>query len=356
MSVYKRKDRNGKVTGWRAVVRIKGYPAVCKEFERKQEADDWKLAVTRKIKAGQFQFDQHKIQRTFSDLVDHFIQSGALEHHRSAKDTVRHLEYWKSRLGEYALVYLTPERLGKERQLLIDTPTPRNTKKSSATVNRYIASLSGCLSYACRQLRWIDDNPCFNLIKLKEASGRDRVLTQEEVHRLFKACRESRNDYLFCIVLLAFTTGMRQGEILNLTWNDVDLENRLAHLKETKNGTARSVPLGKGVIDELNKLSKIRNPAKSLIFASKTAFGKIDINKAWNEALKRANIEGFVFHSIRHHFATLAARAGASNLQLKTALGHKTLQMLERYTHLDAQSTRHLSEKAGEQFEVANHV
>jgi len=356
MSVYKRKDRNGKVTGWRAVVRIKGYPTVCKEFERKQEADDWKLAVTRKIKAGQFQFDQHKIQRTFSDLVDHFIQSGALEHHRSAKDTIRHLEYWKSRLGEYALVYLTPERLGKERQLLIDTPTPQNTKKSSATVNRYMASLSACLTYACRQLRWMDDNPCFNLIKLKEGSARDRVLTQDEVQRLFIACRESRNDYLYCIVLLAFTTGMRQGEILNLAWNHVDLENRLAHLKETKNGSARSVPLVKAVVNELNRLSIIRNPDKNLVFASKTAFGKIDINKAWNEALKRANIEGFVFHSLRHHFATLAARDGASNLQLKTALGHKTLQMLERYTHLDAQSTRHLSEKAEEQFEMANYV
>ena len=67
----------------------------------------------------------------------------------------------------------------------------------------------------------------------------------------------------------------------------------------------RSVPLVDGVVNELNGFSKIRNPAKSLIFASKTAFGKIDINKAWNEALKQANIEGFVFHSIRHHFATL---------------------------------------------------
>ena len=101
------------------------------------------------------------------------------------------------------------------------------------------------------------------------------MLTQEEVHRLFKACRESRNDYLYCIVLLAFTTGMRQGEILNLSWNDVDLENRLAHLRETKNGTARSAPLVDEVIDELNRLLKIRNPAKSLIFASKTAFGKL---------------------------------------------------------------------------------
>jgi len=149
---------------------------------------------------------------------------------------------------------------------------------------------------------------------------------------------------------------MRQGEILNLVWNHVDLENRLAHLEETKNGTARSVPFVDGVVNELNRLSIIRNPAKSHIFASKTTFGKIDINKAWNEALKRASVEGFIFHSIRHHFATFAARAGASNLQLKTALGHKSLQMLERYMHLDAQSSRHLSEKAEKHLRVVDHL
>ena len=89
MSIYKRKDRNGKVTGWRVVIRLKGYPTVCKECERKEEAIDWKINTVRAIKAGQFQFERHKIQRTFSDLVDHFTQSGALEHHRSAKDTIR---------------------------------------------------------------------------------------------------------------------------------------------------------------------------------------------------------------------------------------------------------------------------
>lgn len=104
------------------------------------------------------------------------------------------------------------------------------------------------------------------------------------------------------------------------------------------------------VIQELKKLLQTRNQTKPLVFASKTAFGALDINKPWNEALKCANIEDFVFHSIRHHFATLAARSGASNLQLKTALGHKTLQMLERYTHLDVQTTRLLSQQVSQKF------
>lgn len=349
MSVYKRKDRNGKTTGWRVVIRMKGYPTVCKECERKEEALDWERDAIREIKAGQFQFERHKVKRTFGDLTEHFLKSGALEHHRSARDTVRHLEYWKGRLGAYALVHLTPERLGDERQLLINTPTYRNTKRSSATVNRYIASLSLSLTYACRQLRWINENPCFNLIKLKEAPGRDRVLDEEEVQLLLKACRESRCAPLFCIVLMAFTTGMRQGEILGLTWGQIDFDNKLAHLKETKNGTPRSVPLMEVVIHELKILFQSRNPAKALIFASKTAVGALDINKPWNAALKQANIENFVFHGIRHHFATLAAKSGASNLQIKAALGHKTLQMLERYSHLDAKTTRHVSQWVSQQ-------
>lgn len=351
-SIQKRKNSNG-TSHWRAVVRLKGYPTVCNHFDRKQEAEDWALDTERQIKQGQFNFSRHKNQHTFAELVDHFCNSGALEHHRSSRDSIRHLTYWKERLGDFALVHLTPEKLGKERHVLIETPTHRGKRRSAGTVNRYVSTLSSVLTYACRQLRWIDDNSCFNLIKLKENPGRDRVLTQEEVQRLMGSCRQSRNGYLYCIVLMAFTTGMRQGEILGLTWNQIDFDNKLAHLKETKNGTPRSVPLVVPVVEELVHLYQSRNPAKNLVFASKTAFGKIDINKAWNEALKRAGIEGFVFHSIRHHFATLAARSGASNLQLKTALGHKTLQMLERYTHLDVETTRHLSENVVKQFKTA---
>lgn len=63
-----------KVVGWRVVIRLKGYPTVCGECERKQEAEDGKLKATREIKAGQFQFERHKIQHRFSDLVKHFKQ------------------------------------------------------------------------------------------------------------------------------------------------------------------------------------------------------------------------------------------------------------------------------------------
>lgn len=339
MSVFKRKDLIGGHP-WRAVVRIKGYPTVSDSFERKQEALDWEQDTKRRIKQGQFKFDQHNKQYTYNDLVDRFINDGALEHHRSADDTLRHLNYWREQFGAYALVHITPEFIGKERQLLLETPTHLGKKRTSSTVNRYLASLSSSLTYATKQLRWIDESPCMYLMKLKENPGRDRVLSQEEVDRLLLACRESRSPYLHCIVWIALTTGARQGEILNLEWQHIDFEYCMAYIKETKNGTPRSIALEPPVIEELKRLYAIREISKPLVFASRSALGRIDIKKAWNEALKRAGICNCRFHDMRHTFATNAAIHGASNLELKALTGHRTLQMLVRYTHHESQMTR----------------
>lgn len=346
-SIQKRKNKNG-TSHWRAVVRIKGYPTVCNHFDRKQEAEDWAADVEREIKQGKFNFDQHKKQHTFSQLFERYISDGCMEHIRSAEDMTHHLDYWKTRLGNYDLVFLTSEFLGKEQQVLANTPTTKNKKRSSATINRYFSSLSTLLSHAVR-LRWIEENPCFRLTKLKENPGRDRVLTDEEIGRLLAECRQSKSPYLYCFVLMSLTTGARQGEILDLEWRHVDLENKLAHLKETKNGYPRSISLADAVVAELFQLYQKRNPAKPLVFASKRAFGKIDLKKAWQEALKRANIANCRVHDMRHTFCTLAARQGASNLELATATGHRTLSMLQRYTHLDAQVTKKISKHISEQ-------
>lgn len=90
VSVYKRKNANG-TSVWRAVVRIKEHPTVCNCFERKEEADDWAVNTAREIKLGQYQFDLHKKIYTFAQLIERYIQDGALEHHRSAGDTLRYL-------------------------------------------------------------------------------------------------------------------------------------------------------------------------------------------------------------------------------------------------------------------------
>ena len=82
-SIFKRDNADGTKV-WRAVVRIKGYPTVCNHFDRKQEAEDWAADVEREIRQGKFNFDQHKKQHTFSELLDRYITDGAMEHIRSS--------------------------------------------------------------------------------------------------------------------------------------------------------------------------------------------------------------------------------------------------------------------------------
>jgi len=163
-SIYKRKNANGTWV-WRAVIRIKGHPSVCDHFERKEEADDWAANTAREIKLGQYQFDLHKKIYTFAQLVERYIQDGALEHHRSASDTLRHLNYWKARLDQYAIARLTPELLGKERRHLVNTSTLKGKQRSAATINRYMSSLGSILTYAVQHLKWIHENPARRIKK-----------------------------------------------------------------------------------------------------------------------------------------------------------------------------------------------
>lgn len=339
-SIYKRNKK------WRVVIRMQGYPTICKTFDRKEEAQDWAAQQEQKIKKGRFNFTLHNKLSTLNDLIERFKNDGMLEHHKSCKDTQRHLDYWKEKLGAYALVHLSAELIGKERQNLINTPTNKGSKvakRSPATINRYMSSLSTLLSYG-KNLNWIDANPCFNIKKLKEAEGRDRILSIQEASKLLQACKNADHPYLYCIVLIAITSGARKSEILNLKWSDIDLPNKIAYLRKTKNNKPRVIPLVDEAVNELQKLYKVRNMQKPSVFASKTTFGKIDIQKHWQKALNAVNIHNFVFHGLRHVFATFAAQQGASSLELQTATGHRSLELLNRYTHLEADITRKYSE------------
>lgn len=343
-SIFKRKSKTGKGHTWRAVVRRKGHPVICETFNRRQEAEDWGREIEHQIKIGQYKFGQQSIKQTFNQLVDRYIDDGVLDHHKSKRDTVRHLNYFQDRLGKYTLVYLTPEILLDERKTLLESADEKGKVRSTATVNRYMASLSGVLTYACRHLRWMNENPCFNLIKLKENPNRRRILTDVEAVALLKACNESSQPYLYCIVLMAMTTGMRLGEILNLTWDAIDFRKKLLLIKTSKNGRSRYVAIMDSVLTELESLHKTRDPLKPLIFASKTAFGCIDIKKSWQKALKSAGIDDFVFHGLRHHYASRGGQHGASSQHLRSQLGHSSSQMTDHYTHLEAQATRYIGE------------
>ena len=342
-TIQKRPNKNGSIS-WRVMIRQSdGYPAAYKTFPTRQEAVDWGKQEEADRRRGAYFPEQRKAGHKLEELVDRYITMVLPSKPKNAKDTKRHLTWWKQELGKYALTVITPDLIATHRQKLSVGLTPKGTRRSPSTVNRYIAALSCALSYGVKECGWIRDNPCVRLSKLKENSGRDRIASSEECQRLITACKESRSGVLLPIVVLAITTGMRQGEITRLTWNCVDLERATITLKNTKNGRPRTVAIVTYALELLKALYSARDPHNPFVFPSRRRFGSIGIRRAWDEALKRAGIKGLRFHDLRHTFATNAARAGASNMELKTAMGHQTLQMLQRYTHMDASHTRHLS-------------
>jgi integrase len=143
---------------------------------------------------------------------------------------------------------------------------------------------------------------------------------------------------------------MRQGEIMNLRWHDVDLQQNQIVLHETKNGEKRVVPLVHAARDEIHKHSRVRRLDSELLFPSKgprsgrreraTVTKPMDLRFPFLEALKAAEVEDFRFHDLRHSAASELAMNGATSSEIAQVLGHKTFQMVKRYAHLSNDHTR----------------
>jgi integrase len=132
---------------------------------------------------------------------------------------------------------------------------------------------------------------------------------------------------------------MRQGEIMGLTREDVDLHQGRATLHETKNGERRVVPLTGKVLELLKENAKVRRLDTNLLFPGKNPQKPVDLRAPWEAALKKVGIEDFRFHDLRHSAASYLAMNGASLAEIAEVLGHKTLQMVKRYSHLSEAHT-----------------
>jgi integrase len=185
-----------------------------------------------------------------------------------------------------------------------------------------------------------------SLARKKESRGRTRFLSDDERGALLGACEKSEWPALRALVLLAITTGARRGELINLRWEDVDLKAGRALVRETKNDEQRTLPLAGKALEALREL-KLKNSARSVyVFPALTVVlnpvtGKPELDAPyeyfdahWYAALQAAGIADFRVHDLRHTTASMLAAQGASLLEIADVLGHKTLQMVKRYSHL----------------------
>ncbi|HUD00807.1 MAG TPA: site-specific integrase, partial [Rhabdochlamydiaceae bacterium] len=216
---------------------------------------------------------------------------------------------------------------------------------------RYLAALSHALSTACKEWGWLEDSPMRKVSKPKEPRGRVRYLETEERERLLQACRESKNPYLYTVVVTALSTGMRRSEILNLTYRDVDLDKGRITLHETKNGERRVVPLVGHALELLRQHGSIRRIDTVLVFPAirgQKPQKVLNFRGAWETALKSAAIDDFRFHDLRHSCASYLAMNGASLAEIGELLGHKNLQVTRRYSHLSEVHTAGVVESMNE--------
>jgi integrase len=339
MATIQKRIGRDKDISYRVQIRLKGYPPETASFQRLTDAKEWAAKTETAIRAGRH--FGHSKRRTFDELAE--------EYQVHAKN-IKCLGHWRKVFGNDLLDKITPTRIAKERDKLLAEPTNRFTTplagnpeldakrkrslRTGSTVNRYLAALSSCLSHGVR-MEWIERNPCERVAKPKEGEGRVRFLTDDERPRLLAACRPHPDLYL--AVVLALTTGARQAEIMTLRWQQIDFKRQVITLDKTKNGDKRSLALVGEAFTLLQERAKVRNLKDDRIFPP-TRYAKkaqyLDLRGPWESALKVAGIQDFHWHDLRHTAASYLAMSGVSLVEIAKVLGHRTMQMVARYSHL----------------------
>jgi integrase len=354
-TIQKRIGKDGAVS-YRVQVRLKGHPTETASFERKTDASKWAQNIESAIREGRHFKTAISKKHTMAHAIDKYHKE-VLCHSKNPINQKIYLAYWRDVLGEYSLADISSSLIVKYRNELLGRENKFGRSIGVATANRYTQALGHVLNIAMKEWEWINQNPMVKITKYKEPRGRVRFLSEEERKGLLEACQQSKNPYLYEVVVLALSTGARKMEILGLKWADIDFTRGLIVLHETKNGERRVIPLQGRALDLMRKLFDNRHKDCDLVFpsrkASKTKTGEfiyqpIDIRTAWENTLVKAGIKDFRFHDLRHSAASYLAMNGASLAEIAEVLGHKTLQMVKRYAHLSEAHTSAVVAKMNE--------
>lgn len=345
MATIEKRTTNS-ATSYRAKVRLKGYPTQSATFARLTDAKKWVQDTESAIREGRHFKTSESKKHTIKELVERYIKEILPQKPKSTIDQKTQLGWWKSSMGSFSLADVTPALITEYRsKLALEKSERKGAKRSNATINRYCSVLSHAFTIAVKEWGWMQENPMMKIKKLKEPRGRVRFLNDEEREKLLEACQESSSPFLYILVVLGISTGARKMEIRSLEWKDVDLNRGMIILHDTKNGERRSLPLV-GIAKDLMKAHyKNRNKNTELVFPAKNLQTPIDIRTPFETALQKAEIEDFKWHDLRHSCASYLAMNGATLAEIAGVLGHKTLSMVKRYSHISDAHTAGVVER-----------
>jgi integrase len=201
---------------------------------------------------------------------------------------------------------------------------------SPSTFNKHKSLLSIVIDTAMNDWDiYIPHNPCRSFKREKEARPRNRILQGDEYDRLMTACEKSKNPYLKAMVEFSIEEAVRQGELLKLTYDDINMQNRTALLRDTKNGEDRTIPLS-------NKALQILMSVPRNLYGRVFPITRDSLKFWWKQALKEAKLKDFVWHDLRRHSCSFLFEKGLSVPEVQLISGHKDPRvLLNTYTKLD---------------------
>lgn len=335
-AISKRRMKGGRVR-YRARVRLRGQSR-SGTFSLKADAQHWASDLEREILRKELSPLSQSKEWTLSQLVKRYAGEVLnLKARRSRAVQEPRLQFWVDFLGDIPLLEVTAPRVSEGKKQL----EPRG----AATINGYLAVLSHAFTVAVKEWRWVDFNPVKNVRRLPEPQGRVRFLTSWERRLLLRCCEKSSNPFLHILVVLALSTGARKEELRSLTWGQVDLHRGKIYLDKTKNKTRRPLFLFGTALELMTQLQAERGRGSLCFPSSREPNKPIDFRYAWEKALDESGIENFCFHDLRHSAASYLAMNGATLNDIAEILGHKSLEMARRYSHLTDSHSSQVVEK-----------
>ena len=324
------RNRHGK---WQARVQRKGQQPVSKSFQSKQDAEKWARQLESEIDKGSFTNLVLAERTTFGEVIERYIKEviikcrGQLEHTYRLKALARHP------IALLRMTALTPIKVAEYRDERLKILAP-------ASVIHELAYFSAIINHARREWGISIVNPIPLVKKPPATQGRNRILSEDELSRLYAALTprvKNANHWMLPLVKFALETAMRRGEILGLRWEYVDLQKRIAFIPLTKNGESRTVPLSSGAIELLRALPI---DLKGRVFPLTCR----QVSAAMERARVKAKLDDWHFHDLRHMAITRLAEKLPNLIELSAVSGHKSLAMLKRYYHPNPEL---LAEKLG---------
>lgn len=314
-----------------------------RRYRKSTETSDRKLAqriydkLRGEIAEGKW-FEKASCEsKTFKELMDLLINY--------TQKNCRSRAYLSSAkvLNEFFKPYLLSEITPRLWKQFKDGREAQGIKPGS--INRDLAAFKRAFSLACsEEYGWLDSNPVVSIKQEKGATKRDRWMTQEEEDILLS----HSPPWLKEIIIFALNTGMRRGEILNLSWKTIDLFRRTITVMESKNNEKRTIPMNEKVYALLKEKAKVRLLGCDFIFHSPHSKSKLfnqALERAFSKCVKKAGIEDLHFHDLRHTFGTKLSQKGEDAFIVKALMGHKTLIMTSRYVHHNVDSLRQAIER-----------